>query len=223
LTPIYSYRYYTSKDNGNIKQKYKFYGADILKNILDTTEFPIFGYSIGLNYIYSKKRYNFSVGINYSKYGESTKATIRKAYYVDINGNQVLAVGGEETYYFKNYYHQINIPIAFSYLVYNKPLRIFVRLGPVFSYIIKSTVTKPSYYDELIFKPGLKKDHTNSNKYLFGVLAGIKFDKRINEKTHFGIEPIFNLQMTPTLTFEKELMQYNYYGGLRISLTRRIQ
>lgn len=219
LTPLYSYRYYKSKDNGNIKNKYLYTDANTVKKHADSLEQSILGYSLGVNYIFIKKKYNFSLGLYYTNSGETERIKIAHTKYSE---DSLIYLVKEENFNFRNTYHQINFPCSFYYPILNEKLNVYVRIGAVISYVAKRTVRKPEYYNEIpeTLKPVTKEYFAHYNAFLFGFTGGIKFEKKINNTLSWGIEPIFNIQVTPTLSFEKELMQYNYYGGLAFSIAK---
>ncbi|OFX19443.1 MAG: hypothetical protein A2033_11235 [Bacteroidetes bacterium GWA2_31_9] len=223
LSPMYSYRYFTSNENGNIKNKFIYYDSKDFRNLLDTTEYAVFGYSIGFNFTHSLKKFNIIIGINYSKTGESNKLDLNKGHQYYYNGQLISSYDGTEEFNFKNYYHHLNVPLSLSYRVFDKSLKIYVRIGSVFSYVLYRNVLKPKNYEELLTKPILKEYYASYNKFIFGLSGSIRIEKYINDKISVGIEPIINVQMTPILTIENELKQHNYNSGLIISIVKHLK
>jgi hypothetical protein len=222
LRPLISYRYLNSNDNGNIKNKYIYFDATQLKNRFDTLDQPMFNYGIAFNYNLEMKKITLTTGIEYIRVGEFNEMTLMKGYTDTISGNIVHVYDGYGDFKFKYLYNYLCLPLKFSYKLIHKSWEFSFQWGVNINFLIHYQTIYPDNLNQLFAEPFIKPDITSENKFVFGATGGISLTKQLNDKYSLTIAPDFFLQLTPSMTIEKELRQHNYYGGLNIGIKRKI-
>ena len=222
LTPTYSYRFLCSENNDNIKNKYVYLDDLQIKGLLDSVEFSTFNYSVGLKYNLKFKRLVFTTGLYFLKTGEVEKRTYPTGHFEGSSSHPTVVFDGEKDFEFKYSYEYLTIPIKFNYLIVDKNIKVSTGLGINANILINKETKKPDNLDQLLFVPVLKNEYSQTKDFVTGIIGEFSIEKELSHGLTVFISPEFYLQMTPSLTIEDELKQYNYHYGLTFGIMKRI-
>lgn len=216
-TPLVSYRHIKSDGNGNFENRYGI-SAEKYKNKLDTIECPIFGFSAGFRFNLKAKKFIFSFGWDVKQLGERSNQILPKGHYEQFAGNMILVYDGPGDFKYRHLYTYIGLPMRISYQIMNKKFKVNLIGEGSLNYLVRHYDHDPDNVDELYFTPHLKSDYAVFNKRIFGIKFGFNCTKRLNGKYEIFIQPNYFINITPDLSIENELYQYNYCAGLTLGL-----
>ena len=219
-SPTYSYRFYKVKPNGNIYNKYGTQPEDA-KSELDSTEFSTIGFDFDLGINFHLNKSTVSVGLGFSHFGENDLRTYSFGHFDWTTFTPVYDGYEEMKSSFR--YSVICLPITYGYKLLSGKISLSIFAGLKPGYLVSQKYIRPERYEEVFYKSDLKFETAQFSNFVLSGFLGVRIEKDLGEKWSVGLEPNFNLQLTPLLNFETELFQYNYQVGVFCRVCRKIK
>jgi hypothetical protein len=239
--PVYSYRFYKSRDyidsDLNYPNKGKDYFDKEFMSQIDDLEKPIAGYLFGFRASYHlTNKISLQTGLEYSSIGEKADfGYVPESGFVEIQGVQVPIYSTENYELIMTYkYNYISIPLTFRYTLLDfHKFEVIPCIGMDFSFLVNKSVDNTSENKEIKYATKFDSEDHRYNNLSTALNVGLEFNYSLTDKLQIFASPNIKQYFTPNERFVAEyhsggdtyildkINKYNYIIGLNCGLRLR--
>ncbi|HBX52935.1 MAG: hypothetical protein A2275_14825 [Bacteroidetes bacterium RIFOXYA12_FULL_35_11] len=165
-----------------------------------------------LNILFSKKAYQSKIDFSNLIFPEPLHPIYDSIY----NQNNTIPEKSINNFTIRYYYYYIDIPFSYTYLLYNKRIKLFISSGLQTNILILAQISSIKYYTDDSKEKINSKDEADYERVNISFEGGIGVEFPITNKLNVIIEPYYERNITTSI--QAPIKQYLYSFGLNTKL-----
>ena len=162
--------------------------------------------------MFSKKAYQSKIDFSNLIFPEPLHPIYDSIY----NQNNTIPEKSINNFTIRYYYYYIDIPFSYTYLLYNKRIKLFISSGLQTNILILAQISSIKYYTDDSKEKINSKDEADYERVNISFEGGIGVEFPITNKLNVIIEPYYERNITTSI--QAPIKQYLYSFGLNTKL-----